>query len=213
MGIAVKVCGLSTPQGVDAAVTGGARYVGFVFFPPSPRYVTPDTARVLSERVPATLSTVAVVVDPNDDDLADLVEKTSVDIIQLHGKEGPERVAAIRERIGKPVIKAISVAAEQDLGAVATYAKVADMLLFDAKAKAGDTRPGGNARTFDWSLLLGRTPKGSWLLSGGLSTENLSAAVHATKAPLVDVSSGVERAPGVKDPALIKSFLKIANDL
>jgi len=213
MSVAGKGRGLSTPEPVDAAVAGGARYVGFVFFPPSPRYVTPETARELGGRVPDSVSRVAVVVDLDDAELTSILDSAAVDLVQLHGTETPERVAEIRKRFGKPVIKSISVASEQDLEAKTAYEDAADMLLFDAKAKASDTRPGGNARTFDWSLLKGRLPRSRWLLSGGLTADNVGEAVHATGASLVDVSSGVESAPGVKDANLIAAFLAAANDL
>lgn len=213
MAVAVKVCGLSTRESVEAAVASGAGYVGFNFFPPSPRYVTPDAAAALGAAVPDAVSRVAVVVDLDDDALAPIVATGVIDIVQLHGNETPQRVAEVRARFGKPVIKAIAVAAEQYLEATAAYQEAADMLLYDAKAQPGDTLPGGNARPFDWSLLAQRAPRGLWLLAGGLNVDNVADAVRQTGAPAVDVSSGVKSARGVKDPALIAAFLHAANDL
>lgn len=213
MALAVKICGLSTPESVDAAVDGGARFVGFVFFPPSPRYVAPGSATELTRRVPRSVARVAVTVDPTDDELATILDVAEIDMVQLHGRETPERTAEIKSRFGRPVIKAISVAAEQDLDAVNDYASVADMILFDAKATKDDVLPGGNARTFDWRLLSGRTPRNVWFLSGGLNRENLASAVRESGATHVDVSSGIESSRGIKDVGLIKSFLAAANEI
>jgi phosphoribosylanthranilate isomerase len=211
--LAVKICGLKTPEAVDAAVEGGAAYAGFVFFEKSPRFLTPDAARALRERLPATVKAVALLVDPTDETLAYTIEGMAPDLIQLHGEETPARVTAIRARFGLPVIKAIPVASKADLGALSAYDAVADMLLFDAKPAPGASRPGGNAQAFDWSLLGGLRPLRPWLLAGGLSSANIAEAVRVTGAAAVDVSSGVERAPGKKDPALIRAFLAAASAL
>jgi phosphoribosylanthranilate isomerase len=211
--VAVKICGLKTPEAVDAAVAGGAAYAGFVFFEKSPRVLTPAAARSLRDRLPGAVKAVALVVDPSDDALEAVIGVTAPDLIQLHGAESPARVAAIRARFGLPVIKALPVARKADLECVPAYAQTADMLLFDAKPALGDTRPGGNARAFDWALLQGIVPGRPWLLAGGLSAETLAAAVRASGARAVDVSSGVERTPGEKDPALIRAFLAAAQTL
>jgi phosphoribosylanthranilate isomerase len=213
MSLAVKICGLKTPEAVDAAVEGGAAYAGFVFFEKSPRFLTPAAARALKGRLPARVKAVALLVDPPDETLVYTIEGMAPDLIQLHGAESPARVTAIRTRFGLPVIKAIPVASKADLGAVSAYDAVADMLLFDAKPAPGASRPGGNAQAFDWSLLGGLRPARPWLLAGGLTSANIAEAVRATGAAAVDVSSGVERAPGEKDPALIRAFLAAASAL
>jgi phosphoribosylanthranilate isomerase len=210
MSLAVKICGLTTPDAVDAAAEGGAAYAGFVLFEKSPRFVTPEAARALRDRLPPAVKAVALLVDPTDEMLASAIAGMAPDLIQLHGAETPDRVAAIRARFSRPVIKALPVAGKADLAAVDAYAAVADLLLFDAKPGTGDTRPGGNARAFDWSLLEGLAPTRPWLLAGGLTAETLAEAVRISGAEAVDVSSGVERAPGRKDPALIRAFLAAA---
>jgi phosphoribosylanthranilate isomerase len=211
--LAVKICGLSTPEAVDAAVQGGAAYAGFNFFPKSPRFLTVPAARALRARLPAAVKAVALLVDPADEILADTIEGMAPDLIQLHGREAPGRVAEIRARFGLKVIKALPVQGRADLKAVSAFAPVADMLLFDAKPGPADTRPGGNARPFDWTLLKGLAPGRPWFLAGGLSADNLKEAVAASGAKAVDVSSGVETRPGQKDPALIRAFLAASRGL
>ncbi|MEQ8246603.1 MAG: phosphoribosylanthranilate isomerase [Alphaproteobacteria bacterium] len=213
MSVAAKVCGLSTPDAVDAAVAGGAAFVGFVFFPSSPRHVTPGKAAELAQAVPRSTQKVAVVVDPTDDELDTVLRSLDADLVQLHGQESPERVAAIRDRFGCGIVKAISVADAQDVVAAKRYESIADMVLFDAKPRAIDPVPGGNARSFDWSLLAGIEMELPWFLSGGLTADNLADAVGTTGARLVDVSSGVESTRGTKDPAMIAAFLMTAHRL
>ena len=213
MSVAAKVCGLSTQETVEAAVAGGATFVGFVFFPASPRYVTPARAGQLSRAVPKSVRTVAVVVDPTDADLDIIVALLDADLLQLHGHETPDRVADIRKRFGRKIIKALSVASADDVVAAKRYETVADMLLFDAKPRSDDPLPGGNARAFDWSLLAGVEIAVPWFLSGGLDAANLASAVRTTGARLVDVSSGVESARGTKDSPMIAAFLATARGL
>ncbi|MEE8270824.1 MAG: phosphoribosylanthranilate isomerase [Alphaproteobacteria bacterium] len=208
MGLDVKICGISTPEALDAAVVGGARYVGLVFYPPSPRAVGPVQAGELARRVPTGVRTVGLFVEPDDDLLDTVLGQVPLDMVQLHGGERPERVAEIRGALTIPVIKAIGVATEGDLVRAADYEAVADALLFDARPPTDVAAlPGGNGMPFDWSILAGRTWPLPWLLSGGLTADNLAEAVRATGAVAVDVSSGVEDRPGHKVPALIGAFL------
>jgi phosphoribosylanthranilate isomerase len=208
----VKICGLSTAAALDAALDAGADLVGFVFFPPSPRNVAPAAARELGERVRGRAGKVALTVDANDALFDAIMEQLAPDILQLHGRETPERVTAIKRRYGVPIMKAIAVATQADLAAVAQYAGSADRFLFDARAPHGATRPGGLGRPFDWRLLDAVAAGPDYLLSGGLHAGNVAEALAATGAPGVDVSSGVERAPGVKDPAKIAAFVGVARD-
>ncbi len=205
--VRVKVCGLTTEAQVEAAAAAGAAYLGLVFFARSPRAVTPAQARDLALAAPVGVAKVGLVVDASDAEFDAILDVVPLDMIQLHGGETPERVAAVRARWGLPVIKALGVAAPADLDALASYATVADQLLLDAKAAPGAARPGGNGRSFDWSLLDGRAPRTPWMLSGGLTPGNVAGAVRATGARQVDVSSGVESAPGVKDAALVRAFM------
>ncbi len=196
----VKICGLTTPEAVEAAAS--ADWIGFVFFPPSPRHVTPARAAELAAGPPAR---VGLFVEPDDFDIESTLAAIDLDVLQVVASAS--RAAAIRERFGRPVWRAIGVSFAADLpGAM----DGADALLLDAKAPSDAARPGGNAQTFDWTILHGWTPPGPWLLAGGLHPGNVAAAIAATGAPAVDVSSGVERAPGVKDPALIEAFLRAA---
>jgi phosphoribosylanthranilate isomerase len=212
MALAVKVCGLSEPAAVAAAVRGGARHVGFVFYPPSPRSVTPARAAALAAAVPAGVTTVGVLVDPDDAFLDALLAAVPLGVLQLHGRETPARVAAVRARTGRPVMKALKVADAADLAPVRDYAGVADLLMFDAKAPAlPGMLPGGNGLSFDWRLLRGLDSGGRpWFLSGGLDASNLADAVAASGAATVDVSSGVESRPGVKDLGRLTAFLRAA---
>jgi phosphoribosylanthranilate isomerase len=208
--IRVKVCGLTEAAHVAAAVAGGAAYVGFVFFPPSPRSLSLPAARALALDVPPGVAKVALTVDADDAALDALCAEVPVDFLQLHGAETPDRVAEVRARYGLPVIKAIGIAEDEDLPLIETYGTVADQLLVDAKPPKGATRPGGNAAAFDWVLLDGVDWPCPWLLAGGLTPENVAHAIARTGARQVDVSSGVESAPGVKDTALIAAFLAAA---
>lgn len=207
MPTAVKICGLTTPEGVAAAVGAGARYLGFVFFAKSPRHVTPEQAAVLAAEVPLGVAKVGLFVNPDDALLNEVLAQVPLDMIQLHGTESPARVTEVRALTGLPVIKAVGVAEPADLEALWDYGLVADMLLIDAKPPKGADLPGGNGLAFDWRLLAGRQILKPWLLAGGLTPENVAQALRLTRAPGVDVSSGVESAPGVKDPERIREFI------
>jgi len=209
----VKICGLSTPATLAAALDAGADMVGFVFFPPSPRNLAPDLARTLGIQVGSRAKKVALTVDADDALIDAIVAALAPDILQLHGKETPERAAALRARTKLPVMKAFGVSSAADLAAARAYEPVVDWLLFDAKPPKGATRPGGNAAVFDWAILDGFRTTRPWLLSGGLDASNVAEALARTKAPGVDVSSGVECAPGVKDEAKIRAFLAAARGL
>ena len=211
MPVSVKICGLSDRAGLDAAVAAGARYVGFVFFARSPRCVSVETAAALALEVPPGVAKVALVVDADDATLDDIVARVPLDMLQLHGRETPARVAEIRARHGLPVMKAVGVATGADLPALDLYAAVADQILVDAKAPAGAALPGGNGLAFDWRLIAGRRWPVPWMLAGGLTPENLAEAVARTGARQVDVSSGVESAPGRKDADRIRAFLSAAS--
>lgn len=204
-----KICGLSTPEAVSAAVAGGASHIGLMFFDKSPRNVRPELAARLAEPVRARspVKVAAVMVDPSDADVAEIVRTVKPDLIQLHGKESPERTAAIRAMAGVGVIKAVGVRDATDIAAALKYEDAADHLMFDAKAPEGADRPGGHGARFDWSLLHGLSLKHPWFLAGGLDPWNVAEAIRASRSPIVDVSSGVERGPGVKDPHLITAFL------
>ncbi len=211
MTVQVKICGIKTPQALDGALAAGVDYFGLVFYPPSPRYVAPGAARALIERARGRAKAVALLVDPTDADIETIVTQVRPDLIQLHGHETPERVAAIKARSGGPVIKAIKVGNAEDAAAARGYPQ-ADIILFDAKPPAGlrDALPGGNGYAFDWSVLEGVTDRRPFILSGGLDETNVAAAVRQTGASIVDVSSGVERAPGDKDPELMRRFVAAA---
>ncbi len=215
MALEAKICGLSTPETLDVAVAEGAALVGFVFFPRSPRNVTLEQAAALARRVPERVRRTALTVDADDAFLRQLVRQVPLELLQLHGSETPARVAAIRELTGKPVMKVIHLAEAADLDLVAPYLPVADRLMFEAKPPAAmkNALPGGNALAFDWTLLSGRRFPRPWMLAGALKAENLKEAVTVTGARAVDVSSGVESAPGVKDPARIRAFLQAAREL
>jgi len=211
--IEVKICGLTDARSLAAAAACGARYLGFVFYPPSPRALRPQQAAALAAQAPAGCQTVGVLVDPDDALLDEVLSQVRLDALQLHDAP-PARVAAIKAATGRLMIRALSIAEPQDLAPVADYAAVADMLLFDAKPPPGPgTLPGGNGLAFDWRLLQGLAVERPWLLSGGLSAENLESAVRLCGARAVDVSSGVEDRPGHKDPAKIRDFLALAAGL
>ena len=210
MDIRVKICGLKTPEDVAAAVGAGAAYVGFVFFDRSPRCVDVETARALALEVPPGVAKVALVVDAQDAALDAIVGTVPVDMVQLHGAESPERVADIRARYGLPVMKAIGIAGPRDVAQIDRYGAVADQLLVDAKPPRGAQLPGGNGLAFDWRLVNRKYWPCPWMLAGGLTAGNVAEAVRMTGARQVDVSSGVERAPGVKDAALIRGFVSAA---
>jgi phosphoribosylanthranilate isomerase len=214
MAVAVKICGVASEDAVAAAVEGGAAYLGFVFYPPSPRAVTPQRAARLCIGVPAGVARVGLFVDADDAAIAAVVDAVPLDMLQLHGHESTERVAEARARFGCQIIKAIAIATEDDIRAAASYEEAADLLLFDAKPpRRPDVLPGGNGLAFDWGLLTGRSWRRPWMLSGGLTTELLPEAVRISNAAIVDVSSGVEAHPGRKDPDKIRAFLAAARAL
>ena len=206
----VKICGLTTAPTLEAALSAGADMVGFVFFPKSPRHLRLAAAPELAAMARGKAEIVALLVDPDDAMLDKVMAALGPDLLQLHGAESPERVAAIRQRSGRPVMKVIGVAGAADLAGVGAHARVADRLLLDAKAPAGARLPGGNGAAFDWRLLAGFDPGKPWLLAGGLGPANVAEAVRLTRAPGVDVSSGVERATGVKEEAMIDAFVAAA---
>lgn len=210
MPLTVKICGLKTPGALEVAIEAGADLVGLVFFRPSPRHLGFEAARALRARVKDRAGVVALTVDATDAALTDIVREIRPDMLQLHGKETPDRVVAVRTRFGLPVIKALPIAERADLSPVRTYAHVADQLLFDARAPKGATRPGGLGKSFDWHLLAGMNPGVPFMLSGGLDARNVAQAIAITGAPGVDVSSGVESRPGVKDPNKIRAFIRAA---
>jgi phosphoribosylanthranilate isomerase len=208
--IRVKICGLRTEADVAAVAAAGAAYAGFVFFPKSPRNLTLAEAKVLALAAPVGLAKVALLVDATDVALDTLVAEVPLDMLQLHGHESPERVAEVRARYGLPVMKAVGVAGEADLAGLQEMSLAADQLLIDAKPHPGAALPGGNGLSFDWRLLVGRKWLRPWMLAGGLTPANVAEAVRLTGARQVDVSSGVESAPGVKDPARIAAFVAAA---
>lgn len=211
MSLIVKICGLKTPEALDAALDAGADMVGFVFFAPSPRHIaTMDQARALAVQSAGRARRVALTVDASDGLIDDIVVAMRPDLLQLHGHESPGRVETLRRNFGVPIMKALPVAEVRDLGRIAEYKDVADWLLFDARAPKDATRPGGLGQPFDWNLLKGIDVALPYLLSGGLTPENVAEALRITGAPGVDVSSGVERAPGEKDADKIRNFIRAA---
>ena len=210
MSLLVKICGLSTRETLDVALGAGADMVGFVFFPPSPRHLSLEAARELGKQASGRASRVALTVDADDATLGNIVEIVQPDLLQLHGKETTARLRDIRAKFGVPVMMVIAVETAADLSPLAGYAEVADRILFDARAPKGATRPGGLGAVFDWQLLAKLDLKLPYLVSGGLTAGNLAEAVRVTRAGGVDVSSGVERSPGVKDPDMIRDFIRAA---
>jgi phosphoribosylanthranilate isomerase len=210
MSLIVKICGLSTPETLEAALAAGADMVGFVLFPPSPRHLSLAVARDLGRQVRGRARKVALSVDADDALLEGAIKALQPDILQLHGKETVARLRDIKQKFGLPVMKAIAVETAADLAALPGYAAVADRILFDARAPKGATRPGGLGAVFDWHLLEKLDLKLPFMVSGGLSAANVAEAVRVTRAGGVDVSSGVERAPGVKDPEMIRAFVGAA---
>jgi phosphoribosylanthranilate isomerase len=208
----VKICGLRSEAALDAALAGGADYVGFVFYDRSPRNISPAAARELADRARGRAKVVVLLVDPDDALLAEVIDAVAPDIVQLHGAETPARVAEIAQRFGLPVMKAVAVAGAADVQAALAYAGNADRILFDAKASADDAAalPGGNGVAFDWLALAGLEGRIDYMLAGGLNADNVAEAIRATGAPAVDVSSGVESRPGEKDPDLIRRFIHAA---
>ena len=214
MSVAAKICGLSTEAAVTASVAGGAAYLGFNFYPPSPRAVTAEEAARLCAAVPAGIARVGLFVDAGDDTIRAVLAEAPIDLLQFHGNESPERVADARIRFGRPVMKAVAIAAPEDVLGAARYEEVADLLLFDAKPpRRPDALPGGNGLAFDWGLIGGRSWRRKWMLSGGLTAELLPEAVRISGAVSVDVASGVESRPGEKDLDKIRAFLAAARVL
>ena len=212
MSVLIKICGLKTPEALDAALAAGADLVGFVFFPASPRHVSFELAHALGRRARGRAQKVALSVDAGDEELAASIEALGPDLLQLHGKEPPDRVTAVRKRFGLPVMKALPIAERADLFPIRLYDTVADHLIFDARATDEATRPGGLGKSFDWRLLDALAVNVPFMLSGGLHAGNVAEALRITAAPSVDVSSGVERAPGEKDPDKIRAFVAAARD-
>lgn len=206
MGVQVKICGIAGAEAADAALKAGADYVGLVFHPKSPRHVSPQQASSLAARLRGRIRIVALVADAGDEEIAAAVAACRPDCLQLHGQESPARTGAVRARFGIPVIKALAVADAADFTDVGAYQDAADMLLFDAKSPQGATRAGGHGTAFDWQLLRGQKIAKPWFLAGGLNAGNVARAIRACDPPGVDVSSGVERMAGVKDPEAIRAF-------
>jgi len=215
MSVKIKICGLRTPEALDAALDAGTDFFGLVFYPRSPRNVSHDTARALVERAGGRANSVSLMVDPDDTALGAVHEQVKPDFIQLHGNETPERVRDIKALTGKPVIKAIRIENAEDVEDASAYAGIADFILFDAKAVPGDEKalPGGNGVPFDWKALMGIKGKSDFMLSGGLNPDNVAQAIAMTGARMVDVSSGVESAPGEKDITLIRKFISAARSV
>ena len=215
MAVQAKICGLNSQAAVAAAIAGGASHLGFVFYAPSPRALEPAKAAALAASVPAGIVKVGLFVDASDEEIAQTLAAVPLDMLQLHGDETPRRLKDLRRRFAKPVMKALRIASAADIAGADEYLPVVDRLLFDAKPPPETTGalPGGNALSFDWSLLAGRAWSKPWMLSGGLNTGNLAGAVHATGARTVDVSSGVEDSPGRKNPEKIAAFLKLTASL
>ena len=211
MSLLVKICGLSTRETLDVALQAGADMVGFVFFPASPRHIGLETARDLGRQAKGRAIKVALTVDADDATLANIVEALQPDILQLHGRETVARLRDIKQTFGLQVMKAIAVETPADLVSLPGYAAVADRVLFDARAPKEATRPGGLGAVFDWHILESLDIKLPFMVSGGLNAENIAQAVRVTRAGGVDVSSGVERAPGVKDPEMIRAFIRAAH--
>ncbi|EPX79694.1 phosphoribosylanthranilate isomerase [Salipiger mucosus] len=209
--VSVKICGLTRESDVAVVAAAGARYCGFVFFEKSPRCVTLPQARTMALAAPPGLAKVALTVNASDAELDEIVETVPLDMLQLHGRETPERVAEVRARYGLPVMRAVGVATEADLPALSEFGRVADQLLVDAKPAPGADLPGGNGLAFDWRLIAGRRWPCPWMLAGGLTPQNVARAIEMTGARQVDVSSGVEEAPGRKDPGRIEAFVKAAS--
>lgn len=215
MAVDVKICGITDRPALEAAIGHGARFIGLVFYPPSPRSLPHEAAATLAQAVPSRVEKVGVFVDPKDDELVAIIARVPLDLIQLHGAESVSRIEAIRALTGKRIIKAVRVASAEDVAEAQPFGRAADWLLYDAKVSAGQGLglPGGNAIAFDWGLLHGRAVSGreGWLLSGGLSPDNVREAIKATGARAVDVSSGVEHSPGRKDPMAVRAFLDAAH--
>ena len=210
MAVTVKICGITEAHALDAALRAGVDFVGFAFHPASPRHLPHAKARELAQRARGRARIVALLVEPDDTTVEQVINAIQPDFVQLHGRESPQRLAELRSRFGRPLIKALAVAEAEDLLHVARYESVADMFLFDARAPKGATRPGGHGLAFDWRLLQQKRISRPWLLAGGLTPDNVALALSVSGAPGVDVSSGVESEPGIKNPQLIQAFVAAA---
>ena len=210
MALLIKICGLKTPEDLDVALESGADQVGFVFFAKSPRHLGLEAARLLGQRAQGRAGKVALTVNANDETLHAIIAALKPDMLQLHGTETPERVAVVRSHFGLPVMKALPISTRADLSPIRMFANVADRLLFDARPSQDDTRPGGLGKTFDWTLLAGLNAGVPFMLSGGLDAGNVAEAIRIARPQGVDVSSGVERSPGEKDPDKIRAFIRAA---
>ncbi|MCZ4353212.1 phosphoribosylanthranilate isomerase [Roseovarius aestuarii] len=210
--IRIKMCGLTRTCDVSAAVDAGAAYIGLNFFARSPRYVSIDAMRAIAQAIPVGVAKVALVVDADNAALDALTAQVPLDMLQLHGHETPARVSEVKQRYGLPVMKVLGISDADDLSQIDVYSAVADQMLVDAKPPKGADRPGGNAVSFDWSLIAGRRWAVPWMLAGGLTPENVAEAVQATGARQVDVASGIESAPGIKDAGLMRAFVSAAQD-
>ena len=208
--IRVKICGLTDPADIPAAIVAGASYLGFNFFPKSPRYLDLEAAAFMATSVPVGVGKVGLTVDADDATLDLLTTTVPLDFLQLHGKESPARVSEVKARYGLPVIKVVGISGPEDVTQIDFYGKVADQILVDAKPPKGADRPGGNAVAFDWKLIAGRRWPVPWMLAGGLTPDNVAEAIRLTGARQVDVASGVESAPGVKDADLMRAFIENA---
>ncbi len=215
MPVEAKICGIKDSSALDAAVTGGARFVGLVFYPRSPRYVSPEAAAALAARAPKRITKVGLTIDADDDTIGKILNQVPLDMLQCHGKEEPERIEQLKMRFGLPVMKAVGIAAEEDVARAGRYEDCADWLLFDAKPPETlpNALPGGNALVFDWNLIAGSDWSKPWMLSGGLNAGNVADAIKVTGARAVDVSSGVEDSPGVKSPERVSAFLNAVHQL
>ena len=211
MPVNVKICGLKRPEEIDAAAKAGARYIGFVSFRKSPRHLDSADMAELAAHVPPGIAKVLLSVDASDEELERILSEAPIDILQLQGSETPDRVAAVKSKFGLPVMKAVGCASREDLKTATRYSDVADQILLDAKPVEGSDRPGGNGLAFDWQILSGHKWTKPWMLAGGLTPENVADAIQRTGTQQVDVSSGVESAPGLKSIELIKRFLSAAN--
>lgn len=207
MTVKTKICGITDPPAMEAAARHGADFCGLVFFPPSPRNVSPEDAAMLTARARPDMEKVGLFVDPDDDLVDRVLARVPLDVLQLHGKESPDRCAILTARTGKKIIKAVHVREAEDLKTAERYKDVARWILFDAKPPKDASRPGGNAETFDWMLLKDLALDQPWMLAGGITPDNAATALRITRAPAIDVSSSVESAPGKKDPAKIAAFL------
>jgi len=206
----VKICGLKTKPDIQTAIDNGADFLGFIFFPPSPRNISPQQAQEISANVPTNIKKVAVIVDMSEDDIYSLLSQFDADIIQMHGEESPEFVQNIKDRFKLPIIKAIPVEDKNNLEEIEKYKDIADYIMLDKKPDITDGIPGGTGKSFNWDILKNTDLPNNWILSGGLNIDNVTQAIEQTGASFIDVSSGVEKARGVKDPELIKAFLQKA---